>query len=250
MYKISAKHLFRGKKTFKLTKCHSTNQIALEMIDSGVAGHGDIVMTHEQSAGRGNRGTTWESAPGMNLTFSMILTHQLTWEEQVILNMATALSVKETVEKTIHHKTSVKWPNDIYVNNKKVSGLLVENRLKADGKSFSVIGIGLNVNQGFFSAPNAASMKQFVGHVLDLDIVLNAFKDCFEKYYTEMATHSVSIRDSYLACLYKKGELSLVSTAFGKSWVKISDVNEKGQLIVEHGAKQEVFAEKQLAIIR
>ena len=134
------------------------NIIILEEVDSTntwladnvaeLAG-GVAVMARDQSAGRGQRGTSWESAPGKNLTLSLLLKPEgVPAAKSFILSEAVAVAVAETVEAIVPDvNVSIKWPNDIYVGDLKLGGVLIENSLSASDIDHSIVGLGLNINQ-------------------------------------------------------------------------------------------------------
>lgn len=131
-------------------------------------GNFDMVTADFQTAGRGQRGNGWESAPGENLLMSMLFRpDSLHAKDQFLISKIASVAVAKVVEQLLPSGTEVKikWPNDIYVNEKKVCGMLVENSIGQDASiQHSVIGIGLNLNQMEFmsDAPNPASLRQFV----------------------------------------------------------------------------------------
>lgn len=149
-----------------IEECGSTNA-ALDR----EAAHGDALLALAQTAGRGQRGNTWESAPGQNITMSIMLRpEQLPVNRQFELSEAVALGVADLLDKTGIEGVKVKWPNDIYVGDRKICGILIENTLGGAMIVRSIAGVGLNVNQTEFvgSAPNPVSMKQLTGKDYDI----------------------------------------------------------------------------------
>lgn len=125
--------------------------------------HGTLVVTDRQTAGRGQRGNTWEATPGMNLTFSLML-HPAGIDamNQYALSEAVSVAIVATLEALISHpdELAIKWPNDIYYGNSKLAGILIENSLSGMNVSKTIVGVGLNVNQRRFlsDAPNPVSL--------------------------------------------------------------------------------------------
>ena len=120
-----------------------------------------VLSAVSQTSGKGQRGNSWTSEPGANLTFSIILKdgYRIKAYDQFVLSEITALSVIDFL--SFHGiDSSIKWPNDIYVDKKKICGILVENSLRGEFVSSSIIGIGLNINQRNFDVnlPNPTSM--------------------------------------------------------------------------------------------
>lgn len=136
-----------------------------------------IVRAEAQTAGRGQRGNSWESAPGRNLTMSAVVKpHGLVPIEQFSLSEAVALAVADTLI-VYGIPAKVKWPNDIYVGDRKICGILIENAVAGREILHSICGVGLNVNQEEFisDAPNPISMRQLTGIEYDLTEVEREF---------------------------------------------------------------------------
>lgn len=158
--------------------CPSTMSYAAALPE-GETPHGTVVIAREQTAGRGQRGNSWESEPGANLTFSLILRPQQ-WPaaRQFELSMAVAVGVCRALRRALPPDADVrvKWPNDIYAGNRKMVGILIENTISGSLITRSIAGIGINVNQTIFrsSAPNPVSMAQLAGHPYDLDTLLSS----------------------------------------------------------------------------
>ena len=155
--------------------------------------HCDVVVAEYQTAGKGCGTNTWESERGKNLTFSVMLhpTH-IPAVRQFDISRIVSVAICETLEHYINNKVEIKWPNDIYVGNRKICGILIENRLQGTVIRDSIVGIGLNVNQWFFrsDAPNPVSLYQLTGQETDreellkrflgrLDNLLNSKTSCF-----------------------------------------------------------------------
>lgn len=150
----------------QIDRCASTN--------SGIdrsAPHGFALMAREQTAGRGQRGNFWEAEPGMNITLSVMLRpDNLPAIRQFEISEAVALAVADTVEASGIKGVAVKWPNDIYVGDRKIAGILIENSIRGANIAYSIAGIGLNVNQTVFrsDAPNPISISLLTGKTYDL----------------------------------------------------------------------------------
>ena len=152
MYDSCTKTLFFGKKVVYLPSCHSTNDIAAELVRGGEGVEGTVVITDEQTAGRGQHGTTWLTNRGQNFTLSLLLTPTfLTIAEHFLLSQAIALGVRNYLA-DFTENSWIKWPNDLYINDLKIGGVLIENSLQGTRLAHSVVGIGLNINQFSFPA--------------------------------------------------------------------------------------------------
>lgn len=134
--------------------------------------HGTVVSARRQTAGRGQRGNSWESEPGANITMSMLLRPEgLHPARQFIISEAVSLAIVNVLRRYLPSQdVRIKWPNDIYVGDGKICGILIENSITSTGINHSVVGIGINVNQLRFlsDAPNPVSMAQMSGHEYDV----------------------------------------------------------------------------------
>lgn len=158
--------------TIRIENTASTNSALAAMGDS--ATNGTVVTAHTQSAGRGQRGNSWEAEPGANITLSIIWRPQnVTAPEQFVLSEAVALAVADVVDTVSPEPAQVKWPNDIYVGDRKICGILIENSLVGRHIARCISGVGLNVNQTEFlsDAPNPVSLAMLTGHTLDRDSI-------------------------------------------------------------------------------
>lgn len=137
------------------------------------APHGLAVMAREQTAGRGQRGNSWESEPGMNITLSLMLRPcGLHPARQFIISQAVSLAIVEMLDTLVKgRKVSIKWPNDIYIDDSKVCGILIENAITGLSITRCIVGIGLNVNQREFlsDAPNPVSISLVTGENYDVE---------------------------------------------------------------------------------
>ena len=173
-----------------------------------------VLSARCQTSGRGQRGNTWTSAPGENMTFSIVLkfgeehSRQMQAYDQFAISQTASLSVLDFLAR--HGiEAKIKWPNDIYIGNEKVCGILVENSLKAELLSWSIIGIGINVNQTQFpeSASNPTSMALQTGEKYDIEKLVEEFMDIFEGYrnrYLHINGGLGKLRILYLAQMWRK----------------------------------------------
>tara|TARA_R110002050_G_scaffold72606_4_gene156350 strand:+ start:15900 stop:16661 length:762 start_codon:yes stop_codon:yes gene_type:complete len=207
MHKILANTVFLGKEIINLTDCHSTNEVALSMVRSGLVKEGAVVTTSNQTKGKGQRGNKWISPPGQNLTFSMVFTPRfLSIDEQFMLNMAVAIGVQQGLD-TFVKDVKLKWPNDFFLHDKKLGGMLIENRLQGRFLESSVIGVGININQIEFNIENAVSLKSLTGQGFDLNQVLFSVLEKVEQQYLNLKKESYkSIKDQYQQLMYLKDE--------------------------------------------
>lgn len=159
----------------KLDAIDSTNDFLKELSKKQVVENFTVVVAKNQMKGKGQMGSTWNSESGKNLIMSVLVKDILKDVDEIFhLNVAMALSVIQVLEEFNLPKLSIKWPNDIMSDSKKLCGILIENSFKSDSKIESVVGIGLNVNQKTFdNLPKASSMSIVMHHEFDIDVVLN-----------------------------------------------------------------------------
>lgn len=195
-----------------------------------------IVVADYQTAGKGQGTNTWESERGKNLLFS-ILVHPTTIpiERQYILSEAAALSYKAVLD-SYTTGISVKWPNDIYWQDRKISGTLIETALSKGVIKDFIIGTGINVNQQEFrsDAPNPVSLCQIIGREVPLEEVMNKVVDAFKRYYQmviDVAYDTISQR--YHASLYRKEGLFPYRDKDGEFMAAIDHVEDDGHLVLK-----------------
>lgn len=168
-----------------------------------------VICARSQTAGIGQQGNVWVSEPYRNLTFSIILKPLfLDADEQYKLTMTTAVAVAESVESLVGgDRTRIKWPNDIYVDEKKICGILATSRIQQGKIAHTVCGIGLNVNQTDFPewVPNPVSLKQIDGKEHNLNEVLDLVINRIVELYHTLRTEPKRIEDRYLSLLYRRG---------------------------------------------
>ncbi len=183
----------------------STNDDARD----GRYAHGDIIWAEHQSAGRGQRGHRWSSAEGENLTFSLVLEPRfLPAGEQFLLCEVVALALTDTLSR-FGITARIKWTNDIYVDDKKVVGILIEHNLAAGYLARTIVGIGLNVNQMEFDPelPNPASMAQIAGRKFDRREVLECLAECCAARYAQLERgEKEALQADYRIRMYRLGE--------------------------------------------
>lgn len=251
MYKIPANTVFIGKNLVFVPECPSTNSLALEISQQSHASEGTLVITDRQTAGRGQRGNTWETEPGSNLTFSLILKPVfLATDRQFFLNVVTCLALKDYLgDKTTG--TYIKWPNDILVHDKKISGILIENQLRSGQVNRSIVGIGFNLNQQHFNVPGATSLALETGISYDRETALSAILRCFEKYYLRLREGRYEeLREEYLSSLYWRHTSRVFKSEGVLFEGVIESLDESGRLLVRTASGVRTFGVKEIRYIR
>lgn len=197
-----------------------------------------LVTADHQTAGRGQRGTSWESAPGMNLLFALGLRPEtLRADEQFRLSQLTALAVADALGLYLPAECiAVKWPNDIYVGDKKICGILIEHDLCGTRIAATRIGIGVNVNQRTFAgdAPNPVSLRQISGHDIDREALLESIVRFFIRRYRAVCNGETdALHAEYCSRLYRRTGFHAYRDAAGPFRARIAGIGADGRLALE-----------------
>ena len=215
-----------------IKETHSTNDLLREMLRKENLPEGFVVYTDFQTAGKGQTGNSWESEKGKNLMFSTVFyPKQLPMDQLFLISQLVSVAIKGALHKYTDG-ISVKWPNDIYWNDKKIAGILIENSLQGN-KVKSVVGIGLNVNQRIFrsSAPNPVSLRQITGKSLNRKQLLQQIIETIQELYSELNIEK--IRSEYEQMLYRKAGFYNYKAADEAFRARIVAVHPDGQLELE-----------------
>jgi len=219
----------------------STNSHASLLLKKNSLTEGTIIHTNYQSAGKGYAGNSWESEDGKNLLISIILYPSFIKPSyQFCISMAISLGICDFIRRFIPY-CSIKWPNDIYINDDKIAGILIENTIMADHIEHSIAGIGLNINQKKFisSAPNPVSLMQITGRTYDLSACLSELtKDLDIRYKQLVAGNTESVKKEYITKLYRLNKWSLFRDANGEFTGRIINVGDYGALMIENQNKE------------
>lgn len=231
----------------------STNSYLRQLLSEEKLEEGTIVITNHQTAGRGQRGNTWESEKGKNLTFSMVLHPSfIPIHEQFILSQIVSLAIK-TVLDEYKMGITIKWPNDIYWQEKKICGILIENALSEDRIENCIIGIGLNINQKQFNsdAPNPISLTHITKKNQELEPILIAIQNHILSYYQKIKEgNRISIIEEYKQSLFRKEGFHLYSDGERTFEAQIIDIELSGHLILRTKDKKDLkFAFKEVKYI-
>ena len=217
---------------FRLESVPSTNSYVSERLPE--LDNLSVVTARCQSDGRGQRGNHWLAEPGQNLTFSVLLKFpegRLEARQQMRLTALATVSLRDCLREDYGIPAVIKWPNDIYVHDRKISGMLIENGLSGRWITHSILGIGLNVNQTGWdpSLLNPTAMRRITGLSYDLDDVLGHFLDRLRLLLPELTEESLWQR--YTADLYRLGERHAWSDADGQHFYgTIKGVRKDGRL--------------------
>ena len=214
----------------------STNSFAASMIKAIEVTEGTIISTNHQASGRGQGKNKWESEDNKNLLISIVLYPTMVRpEDQFLLSMALSLGICDFIG---HHTTgiSIKWPNDIYVNNDKIAGILIENSVMGETIEHTIAGIGININQEIFlsAAPNPVSLSRLTGKQHDLPELLTLLAADLDRRYKLLISEDHEIlKNDYHALLYRHNQWHEYRDREGCFTGLVLNVTESGRLRVK-----------------
>jgi len=249
VYKILANPSFKSKLVHYLPSCHSTNEIAANLLKEGLE-EGSVIITDNQTAGLGQRGNVWETEPYKNLTFSLILKPSfLPITEQFLLTQLVSISLVQVIQSYVSSLVKIKWPNDIYVGNKKIAGILIQNVVKGKGIEHSIIGIGLNVNQVDFGMLNATSLLKITHSQVELNLILGELLEAVSKNYEGLKNGNERVLNTeYLEYLFGLDEVRKFR-AKNEFSGKIIGTDPLGRLLIETSTGVQCFQNKEVEFI-
>ena len=234
---LTPKTLFTGQQLIWLPECGSTNTEAQHLLVKNSATDGCTIITDKQTAGRGQRGNTWEAAPGENLTLSVVWRPVfLAANEQFQLSIAVALAVYDWAAALLGPDPALrlKWPNDLYFGAQKLGGILIENMLSGTKIQHSIVGIGLNINQQTFGAPTATSLALLTGRPHQRVPLAARLLECLEQRYLQLrAGQAVRQHHDYLRVLYRYQESAAYVVAGAIVQGRITGVDATGRLLLD-----------------
>jgi BirA family transcriptional regulator, biotin operon repressor / biotin---[acetyl-CoA-carboxylase] ligase len=241
---IGAQYLF-------LDSIDSTNTYCRTMLNGDVQPpEGLVVQAGKQTNGKGQMGNVWHTEEGKNLTFSCIVYPRfLAPTEQFQLNIAVSLALISVLDEYVD-AVSIKWPNDIYVGNKKIAGILIENSLMGNKIQSSIIGIGLNINQNSFVGLQATSLYMQSGVEYSLTHILQQWCVIFNNYYTLLKARSFAgIKQKYLQRMwgYNKKVQYYLNNELQNG--VILGVNALGQLMMEENNQTVLYNFKEIRFV-
>ena len=227
--------LFIGKNCFKLDEISSTNDWLMMRISNQKFHEGTVVFTSVQTNGKGQRGSQWDSQPFKSLTFSVLLKPSfLSPIHAFDLSICVALALSDSLNK-LRSGFKIKWPNDIYFEDKKIAGVLIENQMNRFVYQNAVVGIGLNVNQLHFDdLSNAISLKQIIGLEFPVEKLMEHICESLEARYLMLRSgHFKDLKKAYMSNLYGLNQLQSFMVDNKKLNGKIINVLRNGFLQIE-----------------
>ncbi|WP_372755737.1 biotin--[acetyl-CoA-carboxylase] ligase [Labilibaculum sp.] len=235
------------------SELNSTNNFAFDLIKNQNPSAGTVVLALSQTKGRGQSTNHWESERGKNLTISIILRPEfLPIASQFQISMVISLGVADYLKKYLKN-VAIKWPNDIYVGNEKIAGILIEHSILGSTLSHSICGLGLNINQQKFmsDAPNPTSLALQRQKVYDLDEELTNLLNCIENRYFQLEDGKTDLLEQeYLSSMYWMNEVHYFSDKQGEFDGEIVGITDYGQLRIEARGEERIYNFKEVSFIR
>lgn len=251
LYKIFAKPQFLGKKVIFLPQCHSTNQEARTLALSGGLKHGTLIWTDYQESGKGQQGNIWVSEKEKNLLITLYLSSLIIKpSDHYLLNLVSSLAIRDILSKALPSSTvEVKWPNDVYADDNKIAGILIETVISGGVLEHAFCGMGINVNQSYFGLSTATSLFMRSGRSFDRDEVAENTLVSFEKYYSLMVNQPSLLIQEYLGQLRWIGEIHTYKIAGSESEGVITSIDNHGKLVLRIGNKSASFDVKEVEFL-
>jgi BirA family biotin operon repressor/biotin-[acetyl-CoA-carboxylase] ligase len=230
-----------GHRFIELQSVDSTNNYAMAQVHAGLASAGTVYFAHEQFAGKGQRGKTWSTRKGENITMSIVLRpNALRISQQFALNVSLAIACHDLLAAFSPDNFFIKWPNDLYWRDRKAGGILIENILHGSTWEYAIAGIGINVNQSVFETdlPNPVSLGLITGKNHDCLALAKLLCVKIQKRYLQLLNGEEEwLLGRYNAHLYKKNKLANLKKGDLFFDTIIREVSLQGKLIT--GAHKE-----------
>ncbi|HEY1047770.1 MAG TPA: biotin--[acetyl-CoA-carboxylase] ligase [Bacteroidia bacterium] len=235
-----------GQNIIYFNQVASTNQFALELMKQDMAENGTVVIAEFQSNGRGQQGKSWISEPFENLMFSIIIKNVTKQRvDPFLMNKTITLAMFNYLNQYIKgHSVKIKWPNDILVNRKKICGILVENNFNGSVLNYSVVGIGLNVNQNFESVKgiNATSLSAFSEYEIDREQIFAKLLEYIEEQIDRLEDGQYqSIAEEFDRALLGHADQTLFDINGEIVPATIIGCDGYGRLVIEHQGMEKPF---------
>ncbi len=219
-----------------LPEVDSTNNYIAKLISEGNVQHGTVILAEKQTNGRGQRGNTWQSSAKSQFTASIYLsTAFLSVGHSVYLNKALVLGVVKTISALTTEKSTIKWPNDILVNDLKLGGILIEGNIKNQALEYVIFGLGINLEQEG-NLPSSTSFEKIGQKIGAFELLTSLLPRINEEFERCKQGDFSGIQKEYLANLWRIDELQVMKDKDGMEFSgKIVDVNEEGNVLIETG---------------
>ena len=240
-------------KIIKLDAIDSTNSYLKKLLNKKSLDDLTVVVSKHQTQGRGRNGNVWSNKPSLNLAFSIYKRFSdFEIDKKFMLNVISSISVYETLKKYNLFDLTIKWPNDIMTEDKKISGILIENNIRGKKIKHSVIGIGININQSKFkNLPNATSIFIETGKLNSVETIACELQKILEKNFNLFKINENELIKNYNSLLYKKNETSNFSANdMSKFQGNIIKVGIDGKITIRVSNKQlSKYSESEIKLI-
>ena len=237
-------------KMIKLDAIDSTNSYLKKLLLKENINDFTVVVSKHQTNGRGRNGNLWANKPSLNLAFSVYKRfNNFSVNEKFMLNIVSSVSVYEVLKKYKLNNLTIKWPNDIMTENKKIAGILIENSVRGNKINHSVIGVGININQSqFLDLPNATSVFLESGKKHSVEKIAVELKDAIQKNFTDFEIRETELIEFYNSVLFKRNVTTDFTTVNAKKIQgTIIGVNKEGTLsLKQKNHKVFEYAENQI----
>ena len=226
-----------------LAQVDSTNIYAIDKVQANLAAHGAAFFAHHQTKGKGQMGKQWKDNSGSNMLLTVVINTQfLLISQQFAISIMTALACYDFFSQYAGEETKIKWPNDLYWRDRKAGGILIENHLKGSIWQYSVLGMGININQTVFDSQlnNPVSLKQITGKTFDPVELAKQLCQSLEKRFQELENGGMQAQlEAYNQILYKKGERVSLKKDNILFQPMIKEVRANGRLVVDNGLEED-----------
>lgn len=232
-----------------LSEVSSTNDVAKQLAEENLVKQGYVITADYQNTGRGQAGSGWESERGKNIICSLVLNSNIPIEFQLYLNISMCLAVYDFVKQYCSNAdVQIKWPNDVYINDKKVAGILIENSVQGTVIKQSIVGIGVNINQTGFDSHKATSLSAITGLTYKLEECISGLLHHLEhRYHQLLAGAHADLWHQYHEFFYRKNK----KTQFNADAVDFEGIpkgiDEAGRLVVLIKNEVKTFNVKEIA---
>ena len=223
-------------KLIKLDAIDSTNIYVKELIAKGDIKNFTVVTSKHQTNGRGRNNNIWHDEPSKNLNFSLYKEfNSFKIENKFLLNIISSISVFNLLKKYNLKNHSIKWPNDIMSGNKKISGILIENNIRGKLINYSVMGIGINVNQlNFKNLPKATSLHIETGVTNSPELMAEELQQILKLNFELMQENPDKLLDDYNKFLYEKNKTVNYLTNNKILLGRLIKVNKLGEILIRN----------------
>lgn len=226
-----------------IDRVDSTNNYAMAKLHEGLAKHGMAWYAREQTAGRGQRGKNWQTGKDKNIAMSVVVEPcKLHNGQQFQLSAAAALACSDFLKFLSLNTVSIKWPNDLYLGDRKAGGILIENIVQGDKWKYSVIGVGININENSFDPglPNPVSLLQITRQTYDVVALARQLHAFILRRIDELQKNGFgNMLNEYNQRLYKKGLRTGLKKGNISFDAMIQGVTAQGRLLAGENAEME-----------